>query len=159
MYMVYLFREKETGEVIYVGSSARPMARLKEHRHQLSSDRKPNLIHRYMIEKNLNLYDDVSVEFVYNASSREEMLKVEEKYYFENLKTIKNERPGEDKSGHYNPRKRKVICLNDGKVFKTVSECARHYKKGRTTINNVLTREKPHTFINGEKYIFEYVNE
>ena len=31
VYYIYLFREKKTGKVIYVGSSARPMERIKEH--------------------------------------------------------------------------------------------------------------------------------
>lgn len=159
MYMVYLFREKATGEVIYVGSSARPMPRLKEHRQQLNGSKKPNKIHQYMAEKNLELYQDVTVEFVYNAESREEMLEVEEEYYFRYIDTIKNERPAENRFGMYNPRKRRVICLNDGNRFKTVSECAKYYGKGRTTISNVLIQEKPYTWINDEKYVFEYVYE
>ena len=32
MYIVYLFKEKETNEVIYVGSTSRPIVRLKEHK-------------------------------------------------------------------------------------------------------------------------------
>lgn len=158
MYTVYLFKEKTTGHIIYVGSTARLSARLKEHRHQLSGARNPNNIHRYMIENNLKLYKDVEVVLVDCADTKEEMWSLEEKYYFKHSGTIKNERPGEDRNGHYNPRRRKVKCLNDGKVFKTVTECAKYYGKGRTTISNVLIKEKPYTRINEEKYYFEYVD-
>lgn len=157
MYMVYLFREKATNEVIYVGSSARPMPRLKEHRQQLNGSKRQCNIHRYMNEKGLDLFQDVTVEFVYNAETKDEMLKMEEEYYYRYIDTIKNERPAENRKGSYNPRRRKVKCLNDSRVFMTVTECAKFYGKGRTTISNVLIKEKPYTWINDEKYYFEYV--
>lgn len=159
MYLVYLFKEKSNNEVIYVGSSSRPSARLKEHNHQLNGMKKPNNIHKYMIEKGLKLYKDVSVEWVDCVDNKEEMLKLEEKYYYRYLKTIKNERPAEIRNGFYNPRKRKVKCINDGRIFKTVTDCAEYYGKGRTTIGNVCRKEKPYTWINEEKYFFEYVIE
>ncbi len=52
MYIVYLFKEKETNEVIYVGSTSRPIVRLKEHKQQLLGMKPQNAIHRYMTEKN-----------------------------------------------------------------------------------------------------------
>lgn len=159
MYLVYLFREKSNNNVIYVGSSSRPAARLKEHNHQLIGIKNPNNIHKYMLNKGLKLYKDVSVEWIDCADSKEEMLALEEKYYYRYLETIKNERPAEDRKGYYNPRKRKVKCLNDGNTFKTVTECAKYYGKGRTTISNVCIKEKPYTWINNEKYYFEYVIE
>lgn len=159
MYIVYLFREKRNGNVIYVGSSARPIVRLKEHKQQLEGMKKPNKIHKYMIKNNLRLYDDVSVEFVKETKNKQEMLKEEEKFYFLFSETLKNERPADIKTEFYNPRRRKVKCLNDNKIFKTVTECAKYYKKGRTTISNVLIKEKEYTWINDEKYFFEYVNE
>lgn len=63
MYIVYLFKEKETNEVIYVGSTSRPIVRLKEHKQQLLGMKPQNAIHRYMTEKKLKLYDDVEVVF------------------------------------------------------------------------------------------------
>ena len=158
MYTIYLFKEKSNGEIIYVGSSARPSARLKEHNHQLSGSKPQNNIHKYMNEKGLKLYKDVEVIWCDCADTKEEMWELEEQYYFKHMDTVKNDRPGEDRNGQYNPRRRKVKCLNDGMVFKTVSECASYYNKGRTTISNVLINEKPFTWINNEKYIFEYVD-
>ena len=159
MYIVYLFREKTTNSVIYGGSSARPIVRLKEHRQQLLGTKKQARIHRYMSEHNLKLYDDVSVEFVKECTNKEDMLKAEEIYYFKYIDTVLNERPGEDRNGSYNPRRRKVRCLNDGREFSTVSECALFYNKGRTTVSNVLNNEKPYTWVHNEKYYFEYVNQ
>ncbi|KIP23794.1 GIY-YIG catalytic domain protein [Bacillus thuringiensis serovar morrisoni] len=158
MYLVYLFKEKSSGEIIYVGSTARPTARLKEHREQLEGRKRPNRIHRYMRDEKLTLYKDVEVLWCDCARDKEEMLKLEEEYYYKYVKTIKNERPGENRKLFYNPRSRNVVCLNDGKEFRTVTECADHYKKGRTTISNVLIGEKPFTWINNKKHFFKYVD-
>ena len=159
MYIVYLFKEKVTDNIIYVGSTSRPTTRMKEHNQQLSGIRKPSKIHEYMIKNELELYKDVVVEWVDVGVDMEDMLRIEEEYYFKYLSTIKNERPAENRKGFYNPRKRKVKCVNDGKIFRTVTECASYYGKGRTTISNVCIKEKPHTWINEEKYYFEYVIE
>lgn len=156
MYLVYLFKEKNSNEVIYVGSSARPAERMKEHIQALNGKKNINNIHKYMIENDLRLYKDVEVIWVDSAEGKDGMLELEEKYYYKYFDTIKNERPAEDRTGKYNPRKRKVKCLNDGMVFKTVTECSKYYKKGRTTISNVLIKEKAYTYVNGEKYYFEY---
>ena len=159
MYLVYLFKEKSTGQIIYVGSSARPAERMKEHARAINGDKKSDLaIYRYIRDENLRLYKDIEVIWVDSAKDKEEMYELEEQYYFKYLDTIKNERPAEIRKGVYNPRRRKVKCLNDGKIFATVTDCAKYYGKGRTTISNVLINEKEHTWINGQKYRFEYIN-
>ena len=160
MYLVYLFKEKRTDKVIYVGSSARPAERMKEHIQVINGNRESDLpIYTYIRENRLRLYKDIEVIWVDSAENKEEMHKLEEQYYYKYIDTIKNERPAEIRKGVYNPRRRKVKCLNDGKIFATVSECASYYGKGRTTISNVLIKEKEYTWINNEKYYFEYVNE
>ena len=111
-----------------------------------------------MNDNNLKFYKDVEVLWVDCADNEPEIRKLEEYYYFRYIETILNDRPGEDTKGKYNPRRRKVTCRNDGMVFETVSECARYYNKGRTTISNVLRNEKPYTIINREKYFFEYLS-
>ena len=40
-----------------------------------------------------------------------------------------------------NPFVKKVVCLNDGNIFNTVSECARYYKKGKATITRICTNK------------------
>ena len=77
MYLVYLFKEKKTGEIIYVGSSSRPSARLKEHGAQLRGDKQPCKIHNYMNAKKLKLYKDVEVIWVDSANDKNEMLELE----------------------------------------------------------------------------------
>ena len=86
------------------------------------------------------------------------MIELEQKYYYKYIDTIKNDRPGENRYGWYNPKRRKVKCINDNRIFRTVTECARFYGKGRTTISGVLRGEKQCTIINGEKYYFKYVD-
>lgn len=161
MYLNYLFKEKLTGKVIYVGSSARPSARMKEHIASLKMKKPRSMnqnIYKYMRKMGFEFYKDVEVVWMDCSETKDDMLKKEEESYFKYFDTILNDRPGEITSGCYNPRRRNVICLNDGKTFKTVTECSEYYKKGRTTISNVLIKEKPYTYINNEKYYFEYVN-
>lgn len=161
VYYIYLFREKESQKVIYVGSSARPMERIKEHI-QVSEGRKESnqAIYKYMKSNNLELIKDVEIVWVERVGDKEEALKLEADYFYRYKETVLNDRPSEDRNGEYNPKRRKVKCLNDGKIFNTVTECALYYGKGRTTINNILKGydNKRYTIINNEKYYFEYVN-
>jgi len=159
MYVVYLFKEKKTGRVLYVGSSARPAERMKEHMQSLMGMKARTKVHEYMVENHLKLYRDVEVIWVDSGKDKNEMIALEEQYYYKYVdQGLLNERPGENRYGWYNPKRRKVRCLNDGKVFKTVTECSQYYHKGRTTIEKVLTGNTTHTWVNGEKYFFEYVD-
>ena len=44
---------------------------------------------------------------------------------------------GVHRYGKNNPRARKVICLNDSKIFNTINECAEYYKLDVHTIRNI----------------------
>lgn len=159
MYTVYLFREKATGKIIYVGSSSRPSARMKEHLLVLRGAKQNNQkIYSYMRDKGLQLYKDVEIIWVDCADTMEEMHDLEAQYYYKYQDTVMNDRPAEIRDGKYNPKRRKVRCLNTGEIFNTVIECARYYNKGRTTLNRVLSKEVKFTYINGEKYYFEFVD-
>lgn len=160
MYVVYLFKEKKTGDVIYVGSSARPAERMKEHAQSLKGMKPRTQIHEYMIANHLELYRDVEVVWVDYGKDKDEMIQLEEMYYYKYESTLLNDRPGDNIHGWYNPKRKAVRCLNDGKVFKTVTECSRYYGKSRQAIHNALSTkpEYPYTWINGTKYYFEYVN-
>jgi predicted GIY-YIG superfamily endonuclease len=157
MYVVYLFREKKTGHIIYVGSSARPAERLKEHQQALDGKKKQALIHRYMLQNNLKLYRDIEVIFCDSGKDKQEMIKLEEQYYYKYFSSaLKNERAGENKHGWYNPKRRPVRCLNDNKEFKTVLECSRFYNIRRQSIHDVLSNRQKCTYKNGIPYKFEY---
>ena len=160
MYAVYLFVEKSTQKVIYVGSSARPAARMKEHVAMLEG-RKDRMqkIHEYMISNGLKLYKDVAIVWIDCADSMEEMHDLEAQYYFKYQDTVLNERPAEIRYGKYNPKRRRVQCLNDGKVFEDITECAQYYNKGRTTINKVVCGVTDYTYVNGKRYYFKLVDE
>lgn len=159
MYIVYLFKEKRTDKIIYVGSSARPAARMKEHKQALLGLKKRSKIHRYMLQNNLEFYRDIEVIWVDYGNTREEMIKLEEKYYYKYVDNgLLNERPGENRYGWYNPKRKAIRCINDGKIFKTITECALYYRKARQTIQDIVTSRKSYTWINSEKYYFEYVD-
>ena len=159
MYLVYLFKEKKSDKIIYVGRSARPASRMKEHKLALEEVKPSNQqIYSYMRNNGLKFYKDVEIIWTDCADTKEEMYELEAKYYYKYIDTILNDRPADITKGKYNPRRRKVKCLNDGKMFNTVTECAKHYNKARTTISNILIGDKNYTLINGEKYYFEYVN-
>ena len=158
MYIIYLFKEKETGKVIYVGCSSRPSARMKEHIQAAEGRKRSNMaIYKYMNENDLEFYRDIEIVWVDCAETAEEGEAIEEQYYWKYADTVLNDRPGENRDGKYNPKRRAVKCLNDGNVFDTVTACAEFYGKGRTTINRVLAKETPYTWINNEKYHFEYL--
>ena len=160
MYVVYLFREKKSGNVIYVGSSARPAERMKEHLQSLNGIKPKMKIHNYMLNNGLKLYRDVEVVWVDCANNKAEMALLEEQYYYQYQATLLNDRPGENRYGWYNPKRRAIRCVNDGKVFNTISECGIYYGKARTTIQRTLSPDAdyPYTWVSGEKYYFEYVN-
>ena len=80
MNTIYLFREKKTDKVIYVGSSSRVCKRLGNHIAQLRGDKAMQPIHHYMVDNNLILYKDVEVVLVDFAPDRESMLELEAKY-------------------------------------------------------------------------------
>lgn len=156
MYLVYLLKEKSTDKVIYVGSSARPAARMKEHRQALQL-RKPNnaKLYDYMRERNLQFYKDVAVVWIDVGDDKESMLKLEEQYYYKYRDTVLNDRPAEDRNGAFNPKRRQVICLTDGITFKTVSECARHYGVARTTLSGWLNGYRKYNPLKGKEFLFK----
>jgi predicted GIY-YIG superfamily endonuclease len=158
MFIVYLFKEKKTETVIYVGSSARPAERMKEHIASIKGNKPRNKIQRYMHSNGLELFKDVEVIWIDCAESRDEMISKEQEYYYKHVNTIMNERPGDNKSGWYNPRRRVIRCVNNGVEYRTVTECAELLNVGRTTLSDVLNNRKPHLNVNGEKLLFEYVN-
>ena len=158
VYYVYLFREKKSEKVIYVGSSARPMERIKEHIQASEGRKKTNQpIYKYIADNNLKLIDDIEIVWVERVDNKEMALKLEADYFYKYKETVLNDRAAEDRTGSGNPKRRKVKCVNDGNIFETITECEKYYNKARTTINRVLSKEVEYTWVNNEKYTFEYV--
>lgn len=156
MYLVYLLKEKSTGNVIYVGSSSRPAARMKEHLQMLRGRKKNNQkLYDYMRKHNLQLYKDVEVIWVDVAENREEMYKLEAEYYYRYEKTLTNDRPAEDRNGSFNPKRRKVRCKSENKIFDSILECCKYYKIPRTTFMRMLNQEYPKYKMYSD---FEYVD-
>lgn len=156
MYLVYLLKEKATNQVIYVGSSARPAERMKEHNQVLQGGKKAQEkypLYQYMMNKGLKLYKDVEVIWVDVAKDRESMYALEAEYYYKYEKTVLNDRPAEDRFGRYNPKRRYVFCLTDNKEFKTVTSCAEYLGIRRQILSDILHgRAKNKT---GKKFLFK----
>jgi len=144
MYLIYLFKEKSNNTVFYVGSSARPSARMKEHLLCLNGSKQNNQkVYSYMKERNLQFYKDVEVIWVDCAESRQEMYNLEAQYYYKYKETLTNDRPAENRNGQFNPKRRKVRCKSENKTFNSLIECAKHYNIPRTTLTGWLN--KPHS--------------
>lgn len=156
-FFIYLFRVKETQEVIYVGSTKAIGARLNEHRRAFKEEKHKLPIHKYMIENGLELFKDVEVVIVeyLNEATKEDALRVEAEYFYKYQDTIKNTRPAEIRGGEYSPRNKAVKCLNDGKEFISIRQAAEFYGVNRVTIMNHLNKGK--TINSG--LVFEYLNE
>ena len=141
-YFIYLFRIKETQEIIYVGSCKQISARLNEHRRSFREPERMAPIHKYMIENRLELFKDVEVvivEYLDNAT-KQKALEVEEKYYYRYKNTLKNTRPAEIRSDVYSVRNKPVRCLNDGQVFLSIRKVAEHYGLSRQAVMNHLNK-------------------
>ena len=161
IYYVYFFREKRTGKVIYVGSSSRPMERIKEHMQCYEGRKKNNQeIYKYLKHNNLELLKDVEIVFAERVKEKHKALELESEYFFKYKETLLNQRPAEERNGSFNPKRRRVQCINDGMFFETITECAKYYKKGRTTMTKILSSKtnKQYTYVNGEKFYFKYVH-
>ena len=52
---------------------------------------------------------------------------------------------GVHRYGKNSPNKRKVICLNDSKIFNTINECAEYYKTNRKTVRLICQGEQKST--------------
>lgn len=155
-YFIYLFRVKETGEVIYVGSTRAIGQRLNEHRRAFTDPKHELPIHTYMKQNGLKLFDDVEVcivKFLQNIS-KEMALEAEAEYYYKYKDTLKNTRPAEIRNGEFATRNKGVKCLNDGKEFISIRRAAEYYGLNRVTIMNHLN----HGSIIKSGLVFEYIN-
>lgn len=141
-YLIYLFRVKTTGTVIYVGSTKQIGQRLNEHRRAFREKNHELPIHTYMKAHNLKLFKDVEVcivDYLENVS-REKALELEAEYYYKYKDTIQNTRPAEIRNGEFAPRSKPVKCLNDGKCFVSIREASEYYGINRVTIMSHLNK-------------------
>ncbi len=141
-YFIYLFREKETNTVIYVGSTRQITERLNEHRRAFRDKSHELPIHRYMRNNNLKLFEDVEVSIVAYLEnvSKEEALKVEALYFYKYKDTLKNTRPAEVRTDEYSPRSKAVKCINDNKCFVSIRRASEYYGLNRNTIMSHLNK-------------------
>ena len=158
MYIVYEFIEKKTNKVIYVGSTARPCERIKEHKLALEGKKPQANIHRYMNENNLKFYRDVIIAWVdYGDTILEGRLK-EETLFYAHRDTVLNTRPGEDRKDGYNPRSKLIRCLEDNNTFTSTVEASKFYGVSRQKISKHLNGIRDYVSLdNGTKIHFECI--
>lgn len=138
MYSIYKFVEKSTDKVIYVGSTARFSARMKEHGLAIIGSKPQSKIHKYLAENNLQLYKDIEVIICDSATTKELAHELESNLFYLYQETLLNDRPAEIKFGEFNPKRRQIHCLESGRTFKTVLAASRYYNIPRTTIYKYL---------------------
>ena len=156
-YYIYIFRVKETQEVIYVGSTQNLGMRMNEHRRAFREPKHELPIHKYMKENNLALFTDVEVVIVECLSgvTKQVALNLEAEYYYRYKGTLKNTRPAEIRAGIYATRNKPIRCLNDGQVFGSIRKAAEYYGTTRHALMNHLNKG---TRLKSE-LVFEYVKE
>lgn len=155
-YFIYLFRIKNTDEIIYVGSTKSFANRFNDHRRSMREEKRRAPIHKYMIDNDLDFGKNVEVvitEFLEDVT-KEQALEVEAQYFYKYRNSIKNTRPAEDRSGEFSSRNKAVKCLTDGNVFISVRKASEHYNITRNVLMNHLNKGTKMT--NG--MLFEYIN-
>lgn len=155
-YFIYLFREKKTNLVIYVGSCKHIAKRLNEHRRAFKEPKRMLPIHKYMKDNNLMIIDDVEfcvVEF-FNNVDRDIVHQKEEEYFYKHQDTLKNTRPAENRKGVFCHKSKPIICLNDNKIFVSIREAQREYGIHRETIAKHLN----HGSVLKNGLVFKYLN-
>lgn len=134
---IYLFREKKSRKVIYVGRTRIPMRRFKEHEQALATSTSP--LYQYMRDNNLLFYRDIELVLVEFVDSGEADANEREQYYtLLYHDSVLNVHLGDDRSGQWSSRNRAVQCVTDGKIYRSVAEATAHY--GITTLYDHLLR-------------------
>lgn len=124
-FYIYLFEEKASHKIIYVGRTRYPMRRFLEHRKDCKTSNIP--LYTYMRKNNFELYRDINIiitEFI----TDEEMANTREQYYTQKFHdTVFNVHLGNDRSGKYSNRRKMIKCLTDGKVYDSIKEAKQVY--------------------------------
>lgn len=151
-FFIYIFRVKETNEVIYVGSTRIFASRMNEHRRSLREEKRAQNIHKYMNENNLKLYEDVEVAIVWFKDDCEASEAYQEEARLTNLykDTVRNFRVAENRQDENSSHSTKVKCLNDGKIYPSIRRLSEVVGIGRDALGKKLL--KGVLDIEGQKY-------
>jgi hypothetical protein len=155
-YYVYIFRVKETGKVIYVGSTRTIGGRINEHRRSMREKNRRQPIHKYLIANHLELIKDVEICVIDYAHTKDEGLKLESYYYHKYAITALNVWDANERTGKNSPV-RKALKTADGKhFFNSQREAAKELGTYRQAINQMVKRgeivqvELPGAYVNEE---------
>jgi predicted GIY-YIG superfamily endonuclease len=165
MYYVYVFRIKETGKIIYVGSTRTIGERLNGHRRSTREIKREQPIHKYLKENNLHLLKDVEFSVIDYAENKQQALDLES-YYFEKYRqTLVNIWKGENREKSNSPVRKPLKVVDKELYFDSQREAAEYYGVSRYQINKMtkagllIEVEINNSFINestGEYFISAY---
>lgn len=162
-YYIYLFKIKETGRVIYVGSTWRIGNRINMHRRSMREPDRAQPIHKYLHANNLELIRDVEIDIVDTVLGKENAMKLESKYYNKYKLSAINVWDADDRSGENSPMNQALRTKDGKRYFKSEREAARklgvnRYKVIKMVKSGELVRvETKHKYKNmatGETYTY-----
>lgn len=165
IYYIYLFVEKKTDKVIYVGSTRHIGGRINDHRRGQRDKTREQPIHEYLNKNNLTLIKDVAITIVDMTDTRESALKLESKYFEKYKSTIVNIWKAEKMSGEYSPIRQPLKKKGTDIYYESQRDAGRKLGVSRYQIqkmiergelvkikfaNSYINRETGETFINLE---------
>lgn len=157
----FIYVIKENKKVLYVGSTQNFERRKRQH---FKEDRKEKMqaIHKYMRSKN---NEGFSVEVIkeVQVNNVKELQRIE-KRFIDKFDTVNNgfNLHNGTRNGTKNSNARAVKCLNDGRIFATVSEACQNYGFNPSELASHLTGKRYLNGIGTKKFgtplMFEYLD-
>lgn len=159
IYYIYTFSIKESGKVIYVGSTRQIGARINEHRRSQREKEREQPIHEYLNKNNLKLIKDVSINIIDMAETKEEALELE-KFYFEKYKNdLLNIWKAEDKDNEYSPIRQPLKVKGEDIYFTSQRDAAEKLGVSRYKIKQMTERGELEKVEIRNSYVNEMTNE
>lgn len=147
---VYLFVERGSGKVFYVGTTRYVGRRMNEHRRDLKRN-KYTPLYVYMRDNDLELFRNVDVQLVELVRSRDEAAKLEAAYIERYKDTVVNVVKLDTRKYSTDPRYLKVRCVDTGEVFHAVSAACTKIGVSRYKLTKAIESGAK---INGYKFEF-----
>lgn len=152
-YLIYVFKIKKTSQIIYVGSTRTIGARINEHRRAMREINREQPIHKYLKSNNLKLIEDVEIDIIDTANTKEEALE-KESFYFDKFKrTIANTWRAEERENEKSPVRCPLKVSNKEIYFTSQREAATKLGVSRYNITKMIKNKELE--IIDVKYIYE----
>lgn len=137
-YYIYIFRIKETGKIVYVGSTRTIGERLNEHRRGMREERRSQPIHKYLKANNLELLKDVEYCIIDIANNKSEALEKESFYYNKYKINTVNVWDAENKTNENSPVRQPLVTKDGSLKFSSQRNAAEFYGVSRAKIAKMI---------------------